>query len=220
VVGFTNEEGFGGDSGSFLGDTWTWDGTDWTPLTPLQSPPPRMGAGIADDTARGQVVIFGGSGDTGALLGDTWTWDATDWAQRDPSQSPPRRLLPGMAGDAGRGQVVLFGGWSLLGDTRTWDGTDWTQRPAASLARLSPRTGAPGTNVSVKGWGFAGGELVKLIFVDSTQGGIFLGEARADSSGAFIAPTQIPLNATLGTQHLKAKGLTSGQIARRAFTVI
>ena len=64
-----------------LGDTWTWDGTDWTQRTPAHSPSPRYCLGMAYDAARGQVVLFGGYG--GGDLGDTWTWDGTDWTQRN-----------------------------------------------------------------------------------------------------------------------------------------
>ncbi len=127
--------------------------------------------------------------------------------------------------DAARSQVELFGGTSngdalnAFGDTWTWDGTDWTQRPAGSLARLSPPTGPPATVVTIQGWGFAAHERVSLRFVDSTLGSIFLTRARADATGAFTAQVTIPLSATLGTQHVKARGLTSGEIAKRPFTV-
>jgi hypothetical protein len=53
---------------SFRGDTWEWTGSRWSVLAPTISPPgPRYGFGIASDTARGQVVLFGGSG-----FADTW----------------------------------------------------------------------------------------------------------------------------------------------------
>jgi hypothetical protein len=45
--------------GSFLGDTWTWDGSNWTQRVPAISPAIRYGAGIAGDVATGDVVLFG-----------------------------------------------------------------------------------------------------------------------------------------------------------------
>ena len=43
-------------------DTWTYDGTNWTQQSPKTSPPPgRSGARMADDSATGQLVLFGGS---------------------------------------------------------------------------------------------------------------------------------------------------------------
>jgi hypothetical protein len=78
---------FGGyDENTYFGDTWTWDGTDWTKRTPAHSPSPRFGSGMAYDAARSQVVLFGGY-DNVSLLGDTWTWDGTDWTKRTPSHS-------------------------------------------------------------------------------------------------------------------------------------
>ena len=73
-----------------VNQVWTWDGTDWTLHTPVHSPSPRYGPGVAYDAARGQVVLFGGTGSID--LGDTWTWDGTDWTQRPGGrwQSCPR----------------------------------------------------------------------------------------------------------------------------------
>jgi hypothetical protein len=127
-----------------------------------------------------------------------------------------------MAFDAARSEVVLFGGETgapSAGDTWTWDGTDWTQRPAGTLAKLSPHSGPAGTVVVVQGWGFAAGEGVRLMFVDSGQGTTSLRKVKSGVTGAFNAVVTIPPGATLGTQHVKARGVTSGEIARRAFTV-
>ena len=41
-----------------MGDTWTWDGTDWTLRTPVHSPPARDLLGMAYDAAHEQVVLF------------------------------------------------------------------------------------------------------------------------------------------------------------------
>jgi hypothetical protein len=207
---------FGGCCG-LLSDTWTWDGTDWTQHFPAHSPTPRSGMGMAYDAARGQVVLFGGSSED--VVGDTWTWDGTDWTQHTPAHSPTPRYGPGMAYDAARGQVVLFGAApGLTSDTWTWVGTDWTQHPAGTIS-LSLRSGPPGTAVQVQGWGFEAGERVRLAFVDSTLGRTFLTRVRADAAGGFTAQITIPLDATPGRQRVKAKGLTSGEIAKQGFTV-
>jgi hypothetical protein len=125
-----------------------------------------------------------------------------------------------MAYDA-RGQVVLFGGYGdspLSPWTWTWDGTDWTQHLAGSI-ELHPRLGPPGTEVHVHALGFAAGERVRLVFVDSTQGRIFLEAVVADVNGAFTTRVTIPPNATQGSQWVKASGTTSGEVTRRRFTV-
>src|SRR2546429_282673 len=48
---------FGGNNGGWLGDTWTWNGTDWSQQTPLDHPRPWYAPGMAQDTADGQVVL-------------------------------------------------------------------------------------------------------------------------------------------------------------------
>ncbi len=50
----------GGLGLGYLGDTWTWNGADWTKRSPAHSPSRRSGAAMAYDTARDQIVLFGG----------------------------------------------------------------------------------------------------------------------------------------------------------------
>jgi hypothetical protein len=52
-------------------DAWAWDGTDWTER-PGPTPGTRRAGGVAYDTARGEMVIFGGLRDSDHYLGDTW----------------------------------------------------------------------------------------------------------------------------------------------------
>jgi hypothetical protein len=51
--------------------TWVWNGQDWSPLSPAQSPTVRAASGIVYDGVRGQVLLFGGDG-LAAPLNDTW----------------------------------------------------------------------------------------------------------------------------------------------------
>jgi len=104
---------FGGvdSNGTYLNDTWTWDGTTWTQQFPPVSPPARVFniTNMAYDAATQNVVLFGGS--SSGILGDTWTWNgvARTWTQQNPTVSPSARLAP-MAYDAATQSVVLFGG--------------------------------------------------------------------------------------------------------------
>jgi hypothetical protein len=68
---------FGGDNhttSTEFGDTWTWNGTTWTELSPSKSPSPRDGAGLAYDQRTGNVVLFGGEQTPTSDLADTWKW--------------------------------------------------------------------------------------------------------------------------------------------------
>jgi len=119
-----------------LRDTWTWDGTIWTRLSPATRPQACSGTAMAYDQATGQLVLFGGarilhSGRV-QFLNQTWTWNGTTWTQQSPATSPPARDSASMTYDPAIGQVVLFGGATgntnrTFGDTWTWNGTTWTQ---------------------------------------------------------------------------------------------
>jgi hypothetical protein len=123
--------------GAETGDTWEWDGTDWTDRTPVNHPPEREGQAMAYNSARGVTVLFGGQARD--PLADTWEWDASEWTLRSPLQVPAARVAHAMAYDGVRGVVVLFGGATdagsdpvLFDDTWEWDETDWVQRASAN----------------------------------------------------------------------------------------
>ncbi len=124
----------------YFGDTWVWNGTNWTQEFPANSPSARGAFGMAYDAAQNQVVLFGGFGGI-SDLNDTWVWDGTNWTQLSPANSPPARAAFVMVYDAAQGQVVLFGGLNSgndLNDTWVWDGTNWTEEFPASSP--SPRS--------------------------------------------------------------------------------
>ena len=63
---------FGGASLSgVFSDTWEWDGTSWTQLSPAASPPARDAHAMA--TLGSKVVLFGGGNGTTAV-NDTWSY--------------------------------------------------------------------------------------------------------------------------------------------------
>jgi hypothetical protein len=68
---------FGGDG------TWTWDGTIWAEEFPPVAPPPRADAGMVNDAAHREIVLFGGiSLENEQWLKDVWTWDGSSWTQK------------------------------------------------------------------------------------------------------------------------------------------
>ena len=129
--------------GDPLGDTWTWDGTHWSPVQPASSPVARNDASMAYDAARGVVLMHGGLLANYMFVNDTWTWDGARWTLKSPSQSPPDAggSQP-ICWDAKHQVVLLFdatarsihfplsggaAGGSELNQTWAWDGTGWTQ---------------------------------------------------------------------------------------------
>jgi hypothetical protein len=113
-----------------------------------------------------------------------------------------------MATDVGSDQVILFAGgdpFGFLADTWTWSGTDWSLHLAGSIG-FTPRAGRPGTAIRLEVWGFAPGEVVRLTFLDSSLGRVFLLKVRTRRSGCITTQITIPSNATPGTQRVRAKG--------------
>jgi Galactose oxidase, central domain len=117
-----------------LNDTWVWSGQAWSQLVVSPRPEGRVGAAIAYDAIRRDVVLFGGEDTDGTPYDDTWTWDGSSWSRKLLTVNPPARNLASIAFDDAMGKVVMFGGWNpvvggaaKLNDTWTWDGATWTQ---------------------------------------------------------------------------------------------
>ena len=113
-----------------FGDIWEFDGERWTQVDIPGGPSPRGAAGVAYDSRRGHVILFGGSGANG-FLADTWAYDGRSWrqlAEASPN-GPAPRAMGYLAYDKKRDRVVLFGGrkgWpNDLNDTWEWDGAIW-----------------------------------------------------------------------------------------------
>jgi hypothetical protein len=110
------------------GETWTWDGRNWTKLHPTASPPPIDGSqlGMAYHAATRTIVLFGHKA-VGAA--ETWTFDGTTWTPHpEVASSAPSEPLFSMAADDARGTIVLF---DDLGATWTWDGRSWSRKRLA-----------------------------------------------------------------------------------------
>jgi hypothetical protein len=111
-----------------VGDTWTWNGSTWTKLSPKASPAPDVDAAMAYDGATGLVTLVGGE----QLLNQTWTWNGSTWTERSPATKPTAALSQLMAYDPASHLILLI---SPDGHTWTWDGTNWTERfPQAAPA--------------------------------------------------------------------------------------
>lgn len=131
--------GFGGD-GSYLNQTWEWDGyvQTWTLKSPATSPSSRVGHCMASGPTF--TVMFGGS-NSNSQLNDTYKWDGTTWTALTPTTPPSIRSGAVMAYDVTNTKFVLFGGsneYNYLPETWSLNatGTAWTQ--------LAPATSPPG----------------------------------------------------------------------------
>lgn len=103
-------------------DTWTWDGTSWLKLLPLTRPPGRQGAGLAWDSRRERLVLFGGQ-TLGVNRNDVWTWDGQDWtALVNPAAQvlPSARSFSTFTGLGSSGGMFLLGGEGSYGEPEQW----------------------------------------------------------------------------------------------------
>ncbi len=148
-----------------LGDTWIWNGSDWSLFTTtLATPAARYGASMAYDPVTGQAVLFGGQDASGNYLSDTWTFSFTSfcigttcrtlgpfWNQLT-GTAPPARAGASMAYDPDLHGIVLTGGsnaagsfsdtWQLNSSTHTWTNATpafkvTPARPNAAMAQCN-----------------------------------------------------------------------------------
>jgi hypothetical protein len=139
-----------------LNDTWEWDGVDWAQKFPLASPSKRSWHGLAYDSIRGRVVLFGPT--------ETWEWDGAAWMQKFPAMSPPVRSNHALTFDGARGKVVLFGGSIgsiYLDDTWEWDGQG-RGYPGQQVAVAVMSTGVIGGDASAD---------IKQVYIKFISGG-------------------------------------------------
>lgn len=153
-----------GWEGSAFSDTWLWNGSTWSGALPVTSPSPRFAAAMADDAARGEVVLFGGEDYRSALLSDTWVWNGTSWRETcGPGAAPcgpTPRAVHAMAYDGERKRVVMFGGGktlvkptdlhagSALSETWEWDGATWRATCGATSATACAIPGLRGASMA------------------------------------------------------------------------
>jgi hypothetical protein len=126
---------FGGFDGSnYLGDTWTWEGSNnsWTRHQTAHHPPKVTGPMLFTDPVNGHVDMFGGF-DGMFYQNQTWQWTGTDWMLLQPATSPTARGAAIAELDRANNTVVLFSGLADLNayDTWTWDGVTWTRQSPA-----------------------------------------------------------------------------------------
>ncbi len=104
----------------------------WRLIETSTSPPGRMHAVMAYDSARGDVVLFGGAQDCQSRVpkNDTWLFDGVNWQEIASPTAPPPRYYGALAFDSIRGVTVLYGGTAeraSYDDTWEFDGSEWTQ---------------------------------------------------------------------------------------------
>ena len=114
----------GGHLFNYFGDTWVWNGVNWTQVSNT-GPSPRYAHSMAWDPQHAGILLRGGI--TGEYEQDTWLWNGTVWSQL--STIGPDVTDAPMIYDEARQEIVLFGGedfGTISGETWVWNGTLWT----------------------------------------------------------------------------------------------
>jgi len=111
-------------------DTWLWDGSEWSLVTPSPSPPGLGGHAMAADLA-GNVVMVGGYTQFNAgyvTPAITWVWDGASWSELV-GASPPGNYGHSVAAGPEPGQILMTAGdrsVDYLRDTWLWSNGGWT----------------------------------------------------------------------------------------------
>ena len=153
---------FGGwiDEDQSFGDTWTYDLTtnNWANMSPPDAPPARCTHAAAFDSAREEVMLYGGYANNDTLR-DIWTYNLTgnNWTKQVQPTTPPARGLCAMSYDERHREMVLFGGGQMgiyHGDTWIYDldTNNWTN--------MSPSTSPSAREGSAMVYDSAYGEMV------------------------------------------------------------
>jgi len=106
---------------TFHNDTWVWENGNWTEINTPNRPEPRYYSGIAYDSDRDRVVLYGGvvytsDNKTTQAVYDTWEFDGTDWTRVE-STGAQKAGKPALAYDQSRKQMLLVGLNDVLATT-------------------------------------------------------------------------------------------------------
>ena len=158
---------FGGNTGlGGLTDTWSWNGSTWTQISPgtTSDPPNSTLGGVAYDEAHQQLVYLEGSNQ------ETWLWGPQPGAPQgawtsagfQPLSGITSSSLPAMAYDPSSQTVILFGGAPYPGAAETATNTTWSwDGGSKTWTQLSPST-SPSARVQA------------VMVTDDSKGVVFL----------------------------------------------
>jgi hypothetical protein len=111
----------GGDDTSFFGDTWEWDGNEWTQIADT-GPSNRSFHSMIYDTSEKEMLLFGGYTSYAVpnpIFGDTWKMKDNVWVKAQ-DMGPGPLALADMIYTGKR--AVHFGGYNgTVTNQNSWD---------------------------------------------------------------------------------------------------
>jgi hypothetical protein len=126
-------------------DQWLWTGSNWSRMSPADSPPGREYAEMAYDPATAQMFLVGGSdpNSSSTNLSDMWAWTGSDWIEVL-SSFPGATTTGAMVYDPDSSQFLEIGGFvpsGQIGDTEALSSSTYTWSSVSSGPFLSDDTG-------------------------------------------------------------------------------
>ncbi|MCR9247472.1 MAG: hypothetical protein NXI31_20770 [bacterium] len=193
---------FGGVVGqSALGDTWEWDGANWTQIV-TPGPSARALAQMTHMAFQQQTALYGGTSGGG----ETWIYDGSTqtWSQAVTATQPPTATGHTLTYDGPRDVALLISPGTTGSPTTTWefDGVDWTQQAIGSTPNLGAGhsafqasvTGAPvvaiggllGPALVSETWIWDGANKTWTLSPATGPLGRLFGAGAADANGSFL----------------------------------
>lgn len=96
---------------TFLNDTWAWKDDNWTKIESAENPSPRHFVGMAYDSDRDRIILYGGNeyaadGTTVQQDHETWEFDGSQWTK---IAEEPKVAKPLLAYDPVLKKVIMVG---------------------------------------------------------------------------------------------------------------
>lgn len=204
---------YGGTDTSSKNDTWEFDGTSWTNVSPTPNPGNDSQHNLAYDKNR-QVVVY-----VGDSTPSTWEYDgsAQTWTPRDVTPAPSSTSAMGLVYMDSLGKVILYGGADDLGgqyhETWAWDGVSWEQIVTATQPTPFSRFGmaydsrrgcivlqggfTDASEASSETWEFNGSDWAKVTTSQAPPAGESTAMAYDSGLGAMVLCT----GGTFGNYH-------------------
>lgn len=181
------------------GQTWAYENSSWTNLTPTLpvAPAPRLGAAMAFDPAANYTLLFGGCADWNCdpAFGDTWIFESGRWTDLTGTLavSPAARGLATMVYDAADGYMVLFGGRTTSGTTTTFYSDTWIFSGGQWQNITNSSTGIAPTGRSEAGMAYDSVSGQVVLFGGDSAGGL-LADTWTFHAGRWTQVTTTPAN--------------------------
>lgn len=149
---------FGGEdaNGNALGETWTYDGANWTQINQTGvTPPARMSGRLVANLTQNLTVLVGGRDPlTFGIFNDTWEHDGTQWREITSVYGGiyPPRAETGVAHDLARNRIISFGGKIANQGLRndTWEyGAQWLPFGMGCAGSAGTPTFTPGATPTI-----------------------------------------------------------------------